>query len=152
MAKLKAPLTVIIIGEGDERTKLERLIKELELKKQIFLLGQKETAAQYLKAFDVFTLTSITEAFPYVLLEAGAAALPIVASGVGGVSEIIESMRSGILVKPRAPEEIAKAIEFLFTHPAKTAQFGQILRDRVIKEFSTARMIKETIVVYNSAK
>ena len=145
-------LIVIIIGEGEERQNLERLIKELKLEKQIFLLGRKDNASQYLKAFDIFALTSITEAFPYTILEAGAAGLPIVASGVGGIPEVIESMRSGILVKPRQPSEIADALEFLLTHPAKTAQFGQTLRARVVKEFSTVRMVKETMAVYNSVK
>ena len=142
-------LTVVIIGEGEERANLERLIKELKLANQIFLLGRRENASQYLKAFDIFTLTSITEAFPYTILEAGAAGLPIIASGVGGIPEVIESMHSGILVKPRQPSEIARALEFLLAHPAKTAQFGQSLRDRVAKEFSTNRMVKETIAVYN---
>ncbi|MFH1170605.1 MAG: glycosyltransferase [Candidatus Vogelbacteria bacterium] len=144
-------LTVIIIGEGEERVNLERLIKELKLENTVFLLGRKENASQYLKAFDIFTLTSITEAFPYTILEAGAAGLPIVASGVGGIPEIIKSMESGILVKPHAPSEIVKALEFLLAHPAKTAQFGRTLHDRVTKEFSTVRMVKETIAVYNRA-
>lgn len=144
-------LTVIIIGEGEERTDLERLINGLGLEKQIFLLGRKDNASQYLKAFDVFTLTSITEAFPYTILEAGAAGLPVVASGVGGIPEVVESMHSGILVKPRQPNEIADALEFLLTHPAKTTQFGQSLRVRVAKEFSTSRMVKGTIAVYTEA-
>ena len=147
-----ASLTVVVIGEGEERFKLEKLIKELKLENQIFLLGQKENAAQYLKAFDIFTLTSVTEAFPYVILEAAAAGLPIVASGVGGIPEIIESMHSGILVKPREPAEIAKAIEFLLTHPAKTSQFGQTLRARVAKEFSVERMVRETVAIYTPPK
>ncbi len=79
------PLTLVIIGEGEERSSLERLIKELKLEKQIHLLGRRENASQYLKAFDIFTLTSLTEAFPYTILEAGAAGLPTVASGVGEI-------------------------------------------------------------------
>jgi glycosyltransferase involved in cell wall biosynthesis len=142
-------LTVVIIGEGEERKNLENLIKELKLENTVFLLGRRENAAQYLKAFDIFTLTSITEAFPYTILEAGAAGLPVVASGVGGIPEIIKSMESGILVKPRRPSEIAKALEFLLAHPAKTAQFGQVLQQRVTKEFSTTRMVKQTMLVYN---
>jgi len=143
-------LAVIIIGTGEEKQHLVKLIQELKLEKQIYLLGRKDNASQYLKALDIFTLTSITEAFPYTILEAGIAGLPIIASGVGGIPEIIESIHSGILVKPRQPSEIADALEFLLTHPAKTIQLGQVLHDRVTKEFSVANMVKKTIAVYNS--
>ncbi|HEY4476497.1 MAG TPA: glycosyltransferase [Candidatus Paceibacterota bacterium] len=143
-------LTVVIIGEGEARPSLEKLIQELKLGQQIILLGRKDNAAQYLKAFDVFTLTSITEAFPYAILEAGVASLPVVASGVGGIPEMVRSMDSGILVKPRQPSEIAAALEFLLAHPAKTSQLGKCLHARVTKKFSTAHMVKETIAVYNN--
>ena len=146
-----ADLTLVIIGEGEERKNLEDLIKELKLENTVFLLGRRENAAQYLKAFDIFTLTSVTEAFPYTILEAGAAGLPVVASGVGGIPEIIKSMESGILVKPRSPSEIAKALEFFLANPAKMSQFGQTLQQRVVKEFSTTRMVKQTIDVYNQS-
>ncbi len=146
---LNKSLTVVIIGEGEERGALEKYIKHLGLERQIHLVGQKDNASKYLKAFDLFTLTSITEAFPYVILEAGVAGLPVVASGVGGIPEIITSMQSGILVKPRHPNEIAKAVEFLLTYPDKARQFGQELEQRVKKNFSTAKMVKETISVYN---
>ena len=145
-------LTAVIIGNGEERKNLERQIQALGLENTVFLLGHRENAAQYLKAFDIFTLTSITEAFPYTILEAGAAGLPVVASGVGGIPEVIKSMESGILVKPQSPSEITHALKFLLAHPAKTAHFGQTLQHRVAKEFSTSRMVKETIAVYNSVK
>ena len=144
-------LTAVIIGNGEERKNLERQIQALGLENTVFLLGHRENAAQYLKAFDIFTLTSITEAFPYTILEAGAAGLPVVASGVGGIPEVIKSMESGILVKPQSPSEITHALKFLLAHPAKTAQFGQTLQHRVAKEFSTSRMVKETIAVYNQS-
>ncbi len=146
---LNKSLTVVVIGEGEERERLEKYIKLLNLEHQIHLVGRKDNAAKYLKAFDFFTLTSITEAFPYVILEAGAAGLPVVASGVGGIPEIITSMQSGILVKPRQPSEIAKAIEFLLTYPDKANQFGQELKRVVEKNFSTSKMVKETVAIYN---
>lgn len=148
---LNKSLTVVVIGEGEERGRLAKYIKHLGLENQIHLVGQRDNASKYLKAFNLFTLTSITEAFPYVILEAGLAGLPIVASGVGGIPEIIKSMESGILVKPRDPGEIAKALQFLLTQPTKMTQFGDTLRQRVTKEFSTSKMVKETITVYNNS-
>ncbi len=144
-----SPLTLVIIGEGEERTKLEALIKDLKLEDMVFLVGRKENAAQYLKAFDIFALTSITEAFPYVILEAGLAGLPVVASGVGGIPEVINSMESGILIRPKQVPEITKAIDFLLANSTKATRFGRNLKQKVGKEFSTPRMVKQTIEVYN---
>ena len=143
-------LTLGVIGEGEERLRLETLIKELGVEEKEFFAGKKENAAQYLKAFDIFALTSITEALPYVILEAGLASLPIVASGVGGIPEIITSMESGILIKPKQVTEITKALNFLLTNPKKAVGFGRNLKHKVAKEFSTSRMVKQTIVVYNN--
>lgn len=145
-------LTLIIIGEGEERKNLEKQIAALGLQNTVFLVGHKDNAAALLPAFDIFTLTSITEAFPYVLLEAGLASLPVVATAVGGIPEIITSMESGILIRPRQPSEIAKAIQFLIEQPEKRRKFGSKLRQKISREFSTARMVKETLAVYNSVK
>ncbi len=146
------PLTLTIIGEGEERKNLEKQIKELGLEKAVFLVGQKDNAASLLPALDIFTLTSITEAFPYALLEAGLAGLPVVASAVGGIPEIITSMESGILIKPRWPSEIARALKFLIENPDKYQKFGAKLRQKVRRDFSTARMVKQTLAVYDSVK
>ncbi|MBI2097722.1 MAG: glycosyltransferase [Candidatus Vogelbacteria bacterium] len=145
-------LTVIVIGEGEERKNLEKQIRKLGLENTVFLVGQKNDAASLLTAFDIFTLTSITEALPYVLLEAGLAGLPVVTTAVGGVPEIVTSMESGILIKPRQPAEIAKALQFLIARPDKRAKFGSRLRQKVRREFSTARMVKQTLAVYSSVK
>ena len=142
-------LTVIIIGEGEERANLERQIKVLGLEQTVFLVGHKNDAATLLSAFDLFILTSITEAFPYVLLEAGLAGLPVVASAIGGVPEIITSMESGILIRPREPREIAQALEFLSYHPEKRRHFGATLRRKIKTELSTNKMVRQTMAVYD---
>lgn len=79
----------IIIGEGPERKNLENLIKKYHLKSVVYLLGAVNNATQYLPAFDLFVLPSRKEGMPYTLLEAVAAGLPIVATDVGGVKELI---------------------------------------------------------------
>jgi glycosyltransferase involved in cell wall biosynthesis len=92
----------VVIGDGEERKNLERLIRRCKAEQKIFLLGRIEMASRYLKAFDIATLTSVTEALPYFLLEAGAAGLPIIASNVGGIPEIIENDVTGILIRKRS--------------------------------------------------
>ncbi len=140
---------LIIIGDGEKREKLEQRINRYGLSDSIFLIGRVSEAEKYLKAFDIFTLTSITEALPYVILEAGQAGLPIVASSVGGIPEIIDDMESGILVRPKEPAEIKKAIDFLLTNPDKRLILSQNIQKKVSKEFNKVRMVVETLSVYS---
>jgi len=89
-AKKDPSMCIAIVGEGEERLRLEAKIKEYDLGNRVKLFGFMP-ASEVLRGFDVFALPSIKEGFPYVLLEAKAAGLPIVANRVGGVSEILEA-------------------------------------------------------------
>lgn len=140
---------LIIIGDGERKEKLEQRISRYGLQDLVFLAGRIEGAERYLKAFDIFALTSITEALPYAVLEAGQAGLPIVASGVGGISEIIDDMENGILVRPKEPEEIQKAIDFLLHEPQKALTFGQKIRQKISTNFSKEEMVQKTLALYH---
>lgn len=141
-------LTVIIIGEGEERRRLEQLIGDLKLTDVVFLVGHKDKAAELLSAFDIFTLTSITEGLPYSVLEAGGAGLPVLATAVGGIPEIITSMQSGILIKSKNDREIAEALKFMFQNPPKIAKMASTLKHKISRQFSTNQMVKKTIELY----
>lgn len=138
----------VIIGEGEERGALEKLIKETNLRNEIFLVGKKEEASSLLHAFDIFILPSIKEGLPYVILEAGVAKLPVIASAVGGIPEIIQDMKSGILVKPKHGDEIALALEFLLANPQKRTEFGEKLKEYVANNFSLEKMTDEVSRFY----
>lgn len=90
----------IIIGTGEEENKLKNLIDNNQLSEHIFLLGQIDEAAQYIKSADIFILASRSEALPYVPIEACIAGVPTVATAVGGIPEIIEDRKSGLLTPP----------------------------------------------------
>jgi glycosyltransferase involved in cell wall biosynthesis len=137
-----------VIGEGEQRENLEDLIKKYGLKKNIFLVGYKKNAPSLLKAFDVFILPSIKEGLPYVLLEAGMAGLPSIASDTGGIPEIIDDMESGILLQPGNSKEIAKAITYLKENNDKMREFGQKLHEKVTENFSTNQMLEKTMKIY----
>lgn len=139
----------IIMGEGDERKNLEKIIQENELDNSVFLVGNIENAFSYIKAFDIFTLTSITEALPYAILEAGKAGVPIIASNVGGIPEIVDDMKSGILLQPKKTKEISSAIEYLLNHQDKKDIFSARLKEKIDKEFNLEKMLSETIKIYD---
>jgi glycosyltransferase involved in cell wall biosynthesis len=149
VSKIKENIIFIVIGEGEERKKLEEISVKLGSSNKIFLIGKLENASQYIKAFDIFTLTSITEALPYVLLEAGKASLPTIASNVGGIPEIIENDISGILINAKNPESIKNSISQLIKNPKKMKLLSHNLNKKIDSEFKEINMLKKTFEVYN---
>mgnify|MGYP001576076067 CR=1 FL=1 len=146
---IKATKTnLIIIGDGHERKKLEKLISKLNLKEKIFLAGKIPQASRYLKAFDIFVLPSVKEGLPYVILEAMSAGLPIVATTVGGIPELIENKKSGLLVEPKNPTALALAIEQLLNNPEQRKSLAQNAKQQVEK-FSLTKMIEQTYRLYS---
>lgn len=141
-------LRYLVLGEGDDRKRLQKIISRYRLRKTAALVGFVDDAPQYLSAFDIFILPSVTEAFGLSILEAGNAGLPVVATSVGGVPEIVEDLKTGILVRPRQPKELAAAIKFIMENPAKAAEFGRNLKEKVSREFTLERMVRETVALY----
>lgn len=148
--KTNPNLIYLIIGEGEARIKmkLENLIKKLNLTDNVFLLGFISEARQYLSAFDIFLLPSRTEALPYVILEAGLAKLPVIASKVGGISEIIKDGESGQLVPSENPLEIIKALKLITSSPKRRQRLGHNLKQFITQKFGLTKMIEETEIVY----
>jgi glycosyltransferase involved in cell wall biosynthesis len=139
---------LIVLGEGRERESLERLIRELHLHKHVSLVGFRNDAPSLLKAFDLFVHSSGSEALAYAILEAGCASVPVVATRVGGIPEVIPDSAHGLLVPPRNPQKLAAAIESLMSNPQHAAELGARLHARVQHSFSKQRMIEETFALY----
>lgn len=141
-------LSYVIWGEGDERKKLEELVVKHGLEEKIFLQGSVPEAALLMKAFDYFLLPSLSEALGYVILEAGRAEIPVIATSVGGIPEIIEDMKSGILVHPKNTKDIARAIRFMAQNKDKNAVMARALKETVSSKFSLVSMIENTARIY----
>ncbi len=110
-AKINNPDVIFaIIGEGALRKNFKFQISNFKLENKFILLGEKNNAAQYLKAFDVFVLPSVKEGAPYVILEAVAAELPIVATDVGNVSEMLKDYQNKIIIPSSNVEALVEAI------------------------------------------
>ena len=105
-------INLVIVGDGEERSKLEKLAKELDLTGCIQFVGKvpQEEIPSMLHQSDIFVLPSLSEGFPNVIIEAMAAGLPIVASKIGGIPEIVEDEINGYLVSTKKPDEIADKI------------------------------------------
>jgi glycosyltransferase involved in cell wall biosynthesis len=142
------PFLYVIIGDGEERLALEHLATTLDINDVVSFAGYKPDASTLLAAFDIFLLPSITEAFPYVILEAGNVGLPVVATAVGGIPEVIDDMHSGILIQTKNPGEVTRALGHLLDTPERRAEFGAAIKERITGRFGLATMVTETLRVY----
>ncbi|MFA6464088.1 MAG: glycosyltransferase [Candidatus Paceibacterota bacterium] len=136
-----------IIGEGSERKELEKLIEQNN-SKNILLLGNVPDAKKYLKAFDIFLLPSLKEGLPYVLLEAGLAEVSVVSTDVGGISNLIENGKEGILIESQNTVQIEKTVRELSTNGEKRSLFAKNLKRKILTENSIEKQMEETLKLY----
>lgn len=139
----------LIIGEGQDKALLEDKIKENKLEDRVFLTGRINDASEYIKALTVFVLPSIKEGLPYTILEAGTASLAVVATTVGGIPELVEDMKSGILIQPKNSRELSHALSFMIEHPEERKRYGNTLKERINDKFSFQKMIDGNVNIYN---
>lgn len=140
--------TFEIIGEGHDRSYLENLVQELGVSEQVKFLGFQENAREYLPEFDIFVLASRSEALGYVLLEAGMAKLPVVASRVGGIPEIIKDEDTGLLFESQRFQELADKLKILNTDKGERDRLGNNLHEFVIENFTKEKMVQKTLSLY----
>ena len=133
----------IILGEGELKKELEKQIVDKKLENKVFLKGFIKDGAKYLKAFDIFLLPSLSEALSYTLLEAGFAEMPVIATNVGGIPEVIENNITGILIRPKNSKEIANAVRLLYEDREKASMLAKNLHESVTKKFSLEKEITD---------
>ena len=109
-------LVFVVIGSGPEEKNLKKLLKEKGLH-NFYFLGKIDNAAKYLKAFNIFTLTSIKEGLPYTLLEALEAEISIVSSNLESLVEIIENNQNGLIFKATNSDDLVYKIQSLLNNP-----------------------------------
>jgi glycosyltransferase involved in cell wall biosynthesis len=146
--KIKEKIIYYVAGSGEEKDKLEKLTTNLGLNKFVRFLGFVENAKSILPGADIVLVPSRTENLPFVVLEAGLCGLPIIATSVGGIPEIIKDMQNGILVHPINPKEIAEAIIYMINHKDRSKEFGEAIKSTVTAFFSFEKMLEETIDIY----
>ena len=141
--KNKDEVVFVVIGDGRERNELEDLIEQKGLRKKVFLLGQIPDAQKLLNAFDIFILPSVKEGFPWVVIEAMAAKLPVIATKVGAIPEIIEEGKNGFIVEPAHPEKIAERIQDLLNNDRLCQEFGIQAHQTILFKFPLEKMLKK---------
>jgi len=138
----------LVVGEGPLRGKLEALSAALGIQHAVSFLGFRQDVAALMEASDLIVLPSLEEGQPVVLLEALALAKPVVATAVGGVSEVVRHKETGLLVPPRDSDELARAMLYLLDHPDEGARMGQKGQEVVARDFTVEAMAEKTAAVY----
>ena len=145
-----APMArLVLVGEGPERARLSSQIASLGLEDVVHMLGQRNDTARLLQMSDIFCLPSRSEGLSISLLEAMAAGLPVVATGVGATPEVVTG-DVGIVVPPESPVELADALEALLNDPARRAAHGSAAREAVALRYSIDRTADEYCALYET--
>ncbi len=140
----------VIAGEGELRPTLEHLVRHLHLEKHVILTGFRPDVLSLHKAFDVFVMSSITEGLGTSLLDAMACGRPIVATTAGGMPEVVQDGKTGILVAPRNDRALADAIVKLLKDPALRERMGTAGLALANARFSAERMVADTLLAYHA--
>ncbi len=136
------------MGEGEERENLEKIAQKLGISDSVIFEGYVEDARSHLSGIDIFVLPSRSENFPYVVLEAGLANLPVIASRVGGMPEIIETGLNGTLVEKENVEELFSTLVLLAEDSELRERLGNNLKTTVREKFSLEQMFETTFKLY----
>ncbi|HEU4929292.1 MAG TPA: glycosyltransferase, partial [Candidatus Krumholzibacteria bacterium] len=132
---------LVVIGDGDLRDELSRLVRELRMENRILLVGMREDVSDLVAAFDCFVLSSYTEGLAMTLLEAMAAELPVVATSVGGNGEVVVDGETGLIVPARDSERLREAMQWMAAHPSEARAMGVRGRERAASSFSIEAMV-----------
>jgi len=144
----------LIVGdacvEPTYRTELEQRARELNLGGAVIFAGQRIDVPQIMREIDISVLPSLSESFSNTLLESMANGVPVVATNVGGNPEIVTDGLNGILVPPKDPATLSRAIAQLLECPELARRLGEAARAKVVKDYSVDSLLRRTEELYVS--
>ena len=142
---------LVWLGDGELRPETERLIEQLQLGDRVLLLGDRDDVPELLPAFDVCAISSLWEGLPCAVVEAMTCGIPVVATAVNSVPEVVIPGRTGLLARPADPRSLARALTFMLEHPAAAARMAHAARRHIGEQFSTAALGRELADAYTTA-
>lgn len=143
---------LILVGDGPERGRISEAVQSAELGDCVMFAGQLKDVAPYYDAADVVAIPSLSEGSPNVLLEAMAFGVPVVATAVGGIPEIVTNRESALLVPPRNPGALAEAIDELLSNPGSAGKMARQAREKVERDYSPESRAKALLEIYMAAQ
>ena len=141
---------LLIVGDGPMMRPLREMAEQNGLNGQVHFAGYRKDVADVMRAADVFVLPTVFDAQPTVIMEAMAAHLPVVATTIAGIPDMVEDGVNGTLVPPDDVPALARALTGLLADPAKGRQMGEAGRQRVVAEFSIEQQIARLSALYDT--
>lgn len=141
---------LVLLGDGQEENHLRSLAEELRIADNVHFVGHTNTPGDFVKDADGLVLPSRSEGIPNVVLEAMAMGVPIVATSVGGVPEILEHGRTARLIAPEQPKALAEAILDLLNEPDSSRAMADAANQHVKQEFSVQVRVSKLASIYES--
>lgn len=127
----RSDVILVWLGDGELRHEVERGVRRAGLRGRVVLAGERSDVPALLPAFDVFAMSSLYEGLPCAVLEAMVCGIPVVATAVNSVPEVVLSGRTGLLARPHDPGSLANALAFMLDHPADAARMARAAREAV---------------------
>jgi glycosyltransferase involved in cell wall biosynthesis len=140
----------MLVGDGPDRHSVEKLIESLRLHGNVTLTGFRSDIPNLLRCSDIGVLCSETESAPLTLLEGMSTGLPMIATRVGGVQEIINDGKNGLLVPAKHPEELAQAILRLYNDQNLRRKLGEKARRTVLERYTAEKVVNQYIETFES--
>ncbi len=150
VVKSNPSVIFVIGGDGEERKKLENLSKNLGISKNVFFLGWIEESYKFLSGIDINVLSSISEGFPYSILEGVKVGKPTISSKVGGIPDFITNGINGYLFTPGDHGKLAECILDMANNPEKRKSMAEKLYNKATKEYTSENMAKMQFEIYES--
>ncbi len=141
---------LLLVGEGAYRPSIERLIDHHRVRADVLLAGSRRDVPEVLAAADLFVFPSRTEGLPTALLEAMAAGKPVVTTDVAGCRDVVVPNRTGLIVPPQSPGELARAIGALLIDKPLATGLAEAARAAVRKRFGKTAMVERYVEVYRA--
>lgn len=140
------------IGGGVLRAKTERLVEAEGLTDRFLLLGDRDDVPRLLPALDVFALSSLWEGLPCSVVEAMTCGIPVVATAVNSVPEVVVSGKTGVVARPGDPASLSRALAYMIDHPAHAARMAEAAREQIRHQFRPELLGDELMEVYELAR
>ena len=146
--KMHSNILLLVVGDGKLRKHLENYAVRLGIGDEVLFAGYRHDVKTIYQMLDLFILPSLIEGMPNVVLEAMSYGLPIVATRVGGVPELIDDGVSGRIVPPKNSDALSEAIQVLINQPEMAQEMGNHARKRAADRFSKSKMVQSYHALY----
>lgn len=150
LVRRHSDLRLRIVGSGQSQQELEEYAKAAGLSERVDFAGYQSDIPQQMAQIDAFVMSSLSEGMPIVLIEAMAAARPVVVTAVGGIPEMIEPGKTGLMVERRDDDALEAAIRQLIEHPEQAAGMAKQARQDAVERFDIGQMASHYIAEYRS--